>query len=438
VPLSMSLLVPEVDLVSNWPSNIKWELVKTPLGNVWRKKGKETMECPSLDINKLNHNDHNIIPQFTDEEYSKYFQSDFWTLEETKKLWKLCNDYNMRFTIIANRMESKNIYEIKHRFFYILNKLHQIRGMENINFIYDKEYDLNRNRIIEQLSLNYSPELAQEEQFIKQYINYYSKDLNKRWKLREKIIMHFAGATQALTFTSTMPDLLGHVTEMGNNMNSSIIGIGGGGAIKGGDQINTGSFVQNVNSIHSSSDGRGGEGGGAFKNKQKHKTDSTASSHGSSSQHNNHNGPGRKRKPVMYEVKLQSQAMKPIKVGLCRRIDRMMLELGVPLRPQCPTKLVIAKYDKLRSRLIELDEQEKSSTTTFPHSLIKTSSSNNTLSSSQNSISSSSRQNVNEYSMMNSTASTIPSDGVNSPFALPITHHPSSSTANTEKKKRKR
>lgn len=484
----MSLLVPQVDLVSNWPSNVKWELVRTEFGggSIWLRKtrknrGKmtemeideESMKCPifSTRENKSQLEKYDTLPQFTDEEYSKYLQSDLWTLEETRKLWNLCSDYNMRFPIIANRMESKTIHEIKQRFFYILNKLHQIKGLENINFIYDKEYDLNRNKIIEQLS-NHSPEFIQEQHFVKQFIGNYSKDLDKRWNLRAKIIMHFAGATQALTYNSTMPDLLGHVTgSTASNIDSNSIGNAmgdGSGAFNHNKNDSTIASSSSTQSARREGERKGGSGGASssLSNKQKSRKNTSSnpsisstippSSSSTSSHHHyqQHNGPGRKPKPVTYEVKLRSQMMKPIKVGLCRHIDRMMLELNVPLRPKCPTERVIAKYDILRAKLIELDALEK---VTIPHGLKASTSTNSITLSQSGSISTSNtsgintRQNSNSQSMttLNNNNNAIEGDDViaatfiatDSTIASHSNQHyppPSNTAVNIEKKKRKR
>lgn len=49
------------------------------------------------------------VPQFTDEQYEKYFKSDDWTREETDYLMNLASEYDLRWILITDRYEPREI-----------------------------------------------------------------------------------------------------------------------------------------------------------------------------------------------------------------------------------------------------------------------------------------------------------------------------------------
>lgn len=70
-------------------------------------------------------------------------------------------------------------------------------------------------------------------------------------------------------------------------------------------------------------------------------------------------GPGRKPKPLSYPTHLASTTLVPIRVGLCRHVDRMMQDYGLPPRPTFATETVVEKYNEVRTLLAQLADAKK-------------------------------------------------------------------------------
>jgi hypothetical protein len=70
-------------------------------------------------------------------------------------------------------------------------------------------------------------------------------------------------------------------------------------------------------------------------------------------------GPGRKPKPASAPTHLASTMLQPIRVGLTRHVDRMMIDYGLSARPNFATPAVLVKYDEIRSLLAQLAEARK-------------------------------------------------------------------------------
>lgn len=70
-------------------------------------------------------------------------------------------------------------------------------------------------------------------------------------------------------------------------------------------------------------------------------------------------GPGRKPKPSAYPTVLRSSRFKAVRVGLCRHLDKMLADLGLPPRPTVPTAAVCEQFDHLRNLLVDLAEMRK-------------------------------------------------------------------------------
>jgi len=94
-------------------------------------------------------------------------------------------------------------------------------------------------------------------------------------------------------------------------------------------------------------------------------TESLASSRSSATPNTTSNltggqiGPGRRPKPTTCPTHLASTMLKPIRVGLTRHVDRMMLDYGLPLRPNWATPRVMGKYDELRALMAQLADAKR-------------------------------------------------------------------------------
>lgn len=86
---------------------------------------------------------------FTKEEFEDHLKDlDIsWSFEETKYLWELCQRYDLRFIIIADRYDEKycrGIEDLKQRFYSVTKRLLQIKGEQThplYNYKYDPEYE---------------------------------------------------------------------------------------------------------------------------------------------------------------------------------------------------------------------------------------------------------------------------------------------------------
>ncbi|GFZ13662.1 myb-like transcription factor family protein [Actinidia rufa] len=58
------------------------------------------------------------IVKYTDEEYEKYLTDPMWTREETDQLLDMCEQFNLRFIVIANMFpSSRTVEELKDRYY---------------------------------------------------------------------------------------------------------------------------------------------------------------------------------------------------------------------------------------------------------------------------------------------------------------------------------
>ncbi|OWM67426.1 SWR1-complex protein 4 isoform X2 [Punica granatum] len=60
------------------------------------------------------------IVKYTDEEYEKYLSDPAWTKEETDQLFELCEQFDLRFVVIADRFpSSRTVEELKDRYYSV-------------------------------------------------------------------------------------------------------------------------------------------------------------------------------------------------------------------------------------------------------------------------------------------------------------------------------
>jgi hypothetical protein len=75
------------------------------------------------------------IPKYTDAEYQQHFASEQWTKEETEYLFDMCNDWDLRFIVMADRWNppegsvkrDRTVEEIKDRYYSIQRTLLTVR-----------------------------------------------------------------------------------------------------------------------------------------------------------------------------------------------------------------------------------------------------------------------------------------------------------------------
>ncbi|XP_024639129.1 SWR1-complex protein 4 isoform X1 [Medicago truncatula] len=75
---------------------------------------------PTGDYSFAKYNKSVDITRYTDEEYEKYLANPKWTKEETDQLFDLCERFNLRFIVIADRFpSSRTVEELKDRYYSV-------------------------------------------------------------------------------------------------------------------------------------------------------------------------------------------------------------------------------------------------------------------------------------------------------------------------------
>ncbi|WFD36365.1 swr complex subunit [Malassezia cuniculi] len=114
--------------------------------------------------------------RYTDEEYTQLLEDDDWTQKETDYLIDLCDEYDLRFIVIADRYEwpgkTRTVEDIKGRYYSICRRLVRSRiSDEDLEtrqcqlqaFAYDREQEIERKRAVQKLFTRTPEQLAEEE-----------------------------------------------------------------------------------------------------------------------------------------------------------------------------------------------------------------------------------------------------------------------------------
>ncbi|KAF0451022.1 SWR1-complex protein 4 [Gigaspora margarita] len=118
------------------------------------------------------------ILKYDDEEYEKYLTDKDWTKEETDYLFKLCDNYDLRFTVIHDRYEYKerSMEDLKDRYYSVCKKLLQVRPPEGSDKgaliamnTYDKAKEEKRKKHMCALYLRSPEEIKEEEALLEEY-----------------------------------------------------------------------------------------------------------------------------------------------------------------------------------------------------------------------------------------------------------------------------
>ncbi|KAB1216435.1 DNA methyltransferase 1-associated protein 1 [Morella rubra] len=75
---------------------------------------------PTGDYSFAKYNKSVDVFKYTDEEYEKYLTDPMWTKEETDQLFDLCQQFDLRFVVIADRFpSSRTVEELKDRYYSV-------------------------------------------------------------------------------------------------------------------------------------------------------------------------------------------------------------------------------------------------------------------------------------------------------------------------------
>ncbi|KJH46624.1 Myb-like DNA-binding domain protein [Dictyocaulus viviparus] len=126
------------------------------------------------------------IPDFTDEEYEKYFKLDKWTLEETRHLFDVCRRFDIRWPIVHDRYDRekygfRSMEDLKDRFYSIINELSLLKDPTSEPICFDADHERRRKeQLIKQW--NRTKEQLEEEEMLL----YELKRIEVRKREREK------------------------------------------------------------------------------------------------------------------------------------------------------------------------------------------------------------------------------------------------------------
>ncbi|XP_068658559.1 SWR1-complex protein 4 [Aristolochia californica] len=85
---------------------------------------------PTGDYSFAKYNKSVDILKYTDEEYEKYMTDPMWTKEETDQLFDLCERFDLRFIVIADRFPSdRSVEELKSRYYAVSRALLVARAL---------------------------------------------------------------------------------------------------------------------------------------------------------------------------------------------------------------------------------------------------------------------------------------------------------------------
>ncbi len=131
------------------------------------------------------------IPKYTEKEYDEYLSelNPSWSKEETALLWELCEMYELRFTVIADRFAAhqeykRSIEELKDRYFSIAKKLLEQRGESSNQLVkrpYSLDYEVKRKANLEKIFLRIAEHQSVEKQLLEDV-----KKIEQRIKREEK------------------------------------------------------------------------------------------------------------------------------------------------------------------------------------------------------------------------------------------------------------
>ncbi|XP_071718712.1 SWR1-complex protein 4-like [Rutidosis leptorrhynchoides] len=79
---------------------------------------------PTGDYSFAKYNKTVDVIKYTDEEYEKHLKDPAWTKEETDQLFDLCERFDLRFVVIADRFPSpRSVEELKNRYYSVSKKI---------------------------------------------------------------------------------------------------------------------------------------------------------------------------------------------------------------------------------------------------------------------------------------------------------------------------
>ncbi|XP_009118835.1 SWR1-complex protein 4 isoform X1 [Brassica rapa] len=106
---------------------------------------------PTADYSFAKYNKSVDISKYTDDEYENHLTDPVWTKEETDQLFELCERFDLRFTLIADRFPlSRTLEELKDRYYTVTRALLRARAQSPADLanhpLMKEPYDMTRDR----------------------------------------------------------------------------------------------------------------------------------------------------------------------------------------------------------------------------------------------------------------------------------------------------
>ncbi|XP_073998570.1 DNA methyltransferase 1-associated protein 1-like isoform X2 [Rhodnius prolixus] len=154
----------------------KWMPFKNPartdnaIFHHWQRECDEDKQYPFAQFNKKVQ-----IPSYSDSEYACYLANDSWSRAETDHLFDLCNRFDLRFGVMADRWDltkfnKRSIEDLKERYYEICSILAKIKTAEGLtaemkNYVFDADHERKRKKQLAKL-YNRTIEQVEEEQML--------------------------------------------------------------------------------------------------------------------------------------------------------------------------------------------------------------------------------------------------------------------------------
>ncbi|PJF20014.1 hypothetical protein PSACC_00187 [Paramicrosporidium saccamoebae] len=268
---------------------------------------------------------------YTDDVYETHLRCEDWSRKETDYLFDLCNQFNCRFVLVADRYNFdgslRSMEDMRERYYQVEAKLSSLRGEPS--YTYDKEGDRHRRLTISQPR---DSDSLREEALLSSLLSAMRLDLPAITQARERLLLTCGGlGQQLLAHAQTLPELLGMRRKSVDSKNSKK-----NAARKEARKRRAGQATEE-SEIY-------GQAGPSHV--------------------------GRKPKPVTANTLVRSADLKTIRVGLTRHVDKLLQEKGlcnfllltlkfIVNRPVVPTVQVCKKFDELRGLLAKMAEAQK-------------------------------------------------------------------------------
>ncbi|KAI9302294.1 hypothetical protein BJ944DRAFT_290272 [Cunninghamella echinulata] len=338
------------------------------------------------------------IIEYTDEEYDKYLTDTDWSKEETNYLFKLCQQYDLRFPVIADRFEygtsARTMEDLKDRYYSVNRKLIKVRGglTHEYNphvdrqtllqqYSYDKTKEIERKQALLKLYQRTKEEIEEEEilfleakrmEEYQQVLTTQRDQLYSTLHLEQAQQIPSTPLTPIHTTSAAAVAAAGHISPTAGAASSSSLS-GSTGSVNLSSHVSSSSTasLSHLKSPTSSTASHSNPGGisiaggtsGSQDQKKKKKDESVKKARRistSSSMEDLLPPPPERKDKLIPGVIVRSQKLPGVKATMQAKVLRAMADFGIGPRPIMPTQEVCYKYEHLQNSVLYLLETKKS------------------------------------------------------------------------------